>query len=70
MKEKLPNVQGVLDWRRTRSCTHNLESHYLILDVDNALISTFEDDEEESPLYINYSSDSHERSDDHDVNNS
>ena len=42
----------------------------MILDVDNALISTFEDDEEESPLYINYSSDSHERSDDHDVNNS
>ena len=37
---------------------------------DNALIGTFENDEEESQLYISYNSDSHERSDDGDPNNS
>ena len=46
--------------RQTRSATYNLESNHLVYDEDNALISTSEDDEEESSLYISYSSDSHE----------
>mgnify|MGYP007076079949 CR=1 FL=1 len=59
IKEKLSNLQGFSDVRRTRSDVHNLESHHLVLDEDNALIGTSEDNEEESCLYINHSSDSH-----------
>ena len=29
----------------------------MVLDEDNALIATFEDKEDQSPLYISYSSD-------------
>ena len=62
IKEKLPSLQGFLDRSRTRSCTHNLESQHLVLDEDNALIGTFVDEEDESPLYTRlYSSDSYER---------
>ena len=48
----------VLEQRWTKSYTHNLESHHLVLDEDNALIGTSEDDEKASPLYISYNSDS------------
>ena len=59
IKEKLPSLQGFTDQRRTRSSTHDLGSQHLILDEDNALIGT-SDDEEESPLYTRlYSSDSY-----------
>ena len=58
IKEKLPSLQGGSSRRQTRSATYNLESHHLVLDEDNALIGTSEDDEEESSLYISYSSDS------------
>ena len=30
IKEKLPNVQGFIDRRRTRSSTHDLESQHLM----------------------------------------
>ena len=44
---------------KTSSSTHDLGSQHLILDEDNALIGT-SDDEEESPLYTRlYSSDSY-----------
>ena len=56
--EKLLVLQGVSDRRRTRSATHDLESHHMVLDEDNALIGTSEDDEEQSTLYISYNSDS------------
>ena len=59
IKEKLPTLQSFTDRRRTRSSTHDLGSQHLILDEDNALIGT-SDDEEESPLYTRlYSSDSY-----------
>ena len=51
IKEKLPSLQGFSDRRRTRSTTHDLEAHHLVLDEDNALIGTSDDDEDESPLY-------------------
>ena len=44
IKEKLPSLQGVSDRRRPRSDKPNLESHHLVLDEDNALIGTSEDD--------------------------
>ena len=43
---------------------------HLVFDEENALIGTFEYEEEESQLYISYSSDSHKRSDHNDANNS
>ena len=49
---------------------HIIWRHNLGLGNDNALIGTFENDEEESQLYISYSSDSHERSDHSDANKS
>ena len=59
IKEKLSSLEGFTDRRRTKSSTHDLESQHLILDEDDALIGT-SDDEEESPLYIRlYSSDSY-----------
>ena len=59
IKEKLPSLQDFTDQRWTRSSTHDLKSQHLILDKDNALIST-SDDEEESPLYTRlYNSDSY-----------
>jgi hypothetical protein len=58
IKEKLPGLQGGSSQRQTRSATYNLESNHLVYDEDNALIGTSEDDEEESSLYISYSSDS------------
>ena len=58
IKEKLPSLQSGSSRRQTRSATYNLESHHLVYDEDNALIGTSEDDEEESSLYISYSSDS------------
>ena len=57
IKEKLLILQGVFDRRKTRSTTHELESHNIGLDEDNALIGTSEDEEDQSPLYISYSSD-------------
>ena len=59
IKEKLSSLQSFSERRRTRSDVPNLESHHLVLDEDNALIGTSEDDEKESSLYIRYSSDSH-----------
>ena len=50
LKEKLPCLQGFLDRRRTKSFTHDLESQHLLLDEENALIGTSDDDEDESPL--------------------
>ena len=41
-----------------RSLTHNLESPHQVSNEDNALIGTFENDQEQSSLYISYSSDS------------
>ena len=35
-----------------------LDNHNLLLDEDNALIATSEDEQEESQLYISYSSQS------------
>ena len=62
IKEKLPSLQGFSDRRRTRSTTHDLEAHHLVLDEDNALIGTSDDEEDESPLYTRlYSSDSYGR---------
>ena len=58
IKEKLPSLQSGSSRRQTRSATYNLHSHHLVCDEDNALIGTSEDDEEESSLYISYSSDS------------
>ena len=48
IKEKLPSLQGDSNRRQTRSYAHNVESRHLVYDEDNALIGTFEDDEEES----------------------
>ena len=42
----------------------------MLLDEDNALIGTFDEEEDESPLYINYISDSYDRNDDNDANKS
>ena len=62
IKEKLPSLQGFSDRRRTRSSTHDLEAQHLLLDEDNALIGTSDEEEDESPLYTRlYSSDSYER---------
>ena len=58
IKEKLPILQGVSCRRQTRSSIHNMECQHLVLDEDNALIGTSEDDKEQSTLYISYSSDS------------
>ena len=61
IKEKLLSLQGFTDQRRTRSSTYDLGSQHLILDEDNALIGT-SDDEEETPLYTRlYISDSYGR---------
>ena len=58
IKEKLSSLQGFIDRRRTRLSTHYLELQHLIFYEENALIGTF-DEEEESPLYTRlYSSDS------------
>ena len=67
IKEILPSLEDISDWRRTRFSAHNLETPF---GEDNDLIGTFENEEEESQLYISYSSDSHERNDDSDANNS
>ena len=62
IKEKLPSLQGCSSRRRTRSSTHDLESAHLLLDEDNALIGTSDEEEDASPLYDRlYSSDSYER---------
>ena len=61
----LPRLEDISDWRWTRFSAHNLETPF---SEDNDLISTFEN--VESQLYISYSSDSHERNDDSDANNS
>ena len=44
--------------------------HHMILDKDHVLIGTFGNEEEESRLYISYSSDSYERNDHNSANNS
>ena len=60
--KELLSLQGFSDRRRTKSSTHDLEEHHLLLDDDNALIGTFDDEEDESPLYTRlYSSDSYGR---------
>ena len=51
IKEELSSLQGFSYRRRTRSCTHNLESQQLLLDEDNALIGTSDEEEDESPWY-------------------
>ena len=61
---KVSQIEGELD------LVHIIWRHHLVLDNDNALIGTFENEEEESQLYISYSSDSHERSDHSDANKS
>ena len=58
IKEKLPGLQDDLNQRQTRSVTWSLDNNHLLLDEDNALIATSEDEQEESQLYISYSSDS------------
>ena len=58
IKQKLPALQDDLNQRQTRSATCTLGNHHLLLDEDNALIATSEDEQEESQLYISYSSDS------------
>ena len=58
IKEKLPILQGDSCRRQTRSSKHNMECQHLILDEDNALIGTSEDDEEQSALYLTDSSNS------------
>ena len=40
IQEKMHVGQGVSNRRRTRSTTHDLESHNMVLDEDNALIGT------------------------------
>ena len=40
IKDKLLIRQGVFDRGRTRSTIHDLESHNMVLDEDNALIGT------------------------------
>ena len=57
IKEILPSLEDISDWRWTRFSAHNLETPF---GEDNDLIGTFENEEEESQLYISYSSDSHE----------
>ena len=49
---------------------HIIWRHHLVLDKDHALIGTFGNEEEESRLYISYSSDSYERNDHNSANNS
>ena len=62
IKEKLPSLQGCSTRRRTRSSTHDLESQHLLLDEDNCQFGTFNDEEDESPLYNRLdSSNSYER---------
>ena len=67
IKEILPSLEDILDWRRRRFTAHNLETPF---GEDNDLIGTFENEEEESQSYISYSSDSQERNDHNDANNS
>ena len=62
IKEKLPSLQGFSDRRRTRSSTQDLEAHHLLLDEENALIGTSDEEEDELPMYSRlYSSDSYGR---------
>ena len=61
IKEKLPAYNLDDDDknpRQTRSTTYALDNHHLLLDNDNALIASSEDEQEESQLYISYSADS------------
>ena len=54
-------------FKTNKFSAHNLETPF---GEDNDLISTFGNEEEESQLYISYSSDSHEMSDHCDANKS
>ena len=67
IKEILASLEDISDWRQRRFIAHNLEIPF---GEDNDLIGTLEDEEEESQLYIIYSSDSHEKDDDSYANNS
>ena len=67
IKEILASLEDISDWRRRRFIAQNLEIPF---GEDNDLIGTLEDEEEESQLYIIYSSDSHEKNDDSHANNS
>ena len=58
MPNNIHLLQNGSSRRQTRSVAYNLESHHLVYDEDNGLTGTSEDDEEESSLYISYSSDS------------
>ena len=66
IKEILASLEDISDWRRRRFISHNLEIPF---GEDNDLIGTFEN-EEESQLYIIYSSDCYEKNDDSHANNS
>ena len=57
----LPSLEDISNWRRTRFSAQNLETPF---GEDNDLIGTFENGEEESQLYIIYSSDCYEKNDD------
>ena len=62
IKENLSSPQGFSNRRRTISSTHDLEAQHLLLDEDNALIGTSDEEEDESPLYTRlYSSRSYGR---------
>ena len=55
MCEDENNINAIkVHWYNTRSKI--LESHDMTLDEDNALIATSEDEEDQSPSYISYSS--------------
>ena len=67
IKEISASLEDISNWRRRRFTAHNLEIPF---GEDNDLIGTLENEEEESPLYIIYSSDCYEKNDDSHANNS
>ena len=60
----MPHIEGEHD------LVYIIWRHNLVLDEDIALIGTFENDEEESQLYISYNNDSHKRNDHNSASNS
>ena len=66
-KKRIYQVWKVSQIKGKQDLVHIIWKHYFILDEDNALIGTSENNEE-SQLYISYNSDSHERSDHNDAN--
>ena len=61
-KREITKSTRLLRSKADRSSTHDLESHHSLLDEDNALIGTSDDEDNESSLYTRlYSSDSYAR---------